>query len=262
MPLRCISGYLPAVTEPLPDGLPQVHPPPPPFRLPRPRRRSGGVVASVLLHALILLSLVRFGVDWIAGAGDAAGLRGGGGGGAGASARYLELPALPAPPPAEVAAPAPVVTALIPVPVASETAVLDVPVVPPAALPTPAAPATGTGTGGGQGAGPGTGGGAGAGTGGGVGTDSGPGRGGSGDYITPPYARTVLLPADCARGRFTVQFWVEADGSVSRVSVEPSPKGGGCRREMQDKMLGYQFLPARTRDGRAVAYVYQVQLQH
>ena len=28
-------------------------------------------MASVLLHALILLSLVRFGVDWIAGAGDA-----------------------------------------------------------------------------------------------------------------------------------------------------------------------------------------------
>jgi hypothetical protein len=72
----------------------------------------------------------------------------------------------------------------------------------------------------------------------------------------------VLLPADCARGRFTVRFWVEADGSVSRVSVEPPPKGGNCRREMQDKMLGYQFLPARTRDGRTVAYVYQVQLQH
>jgi hypothetical protein len=25
-------------------------------------------------------------------------------------------------------------------------------------------------------------------------------------------------------------------------------------------MMGYQFHPARTRDGRAVAYVYQVQL--
>ena len=221
-------------------------------------------MASVLLHALILLSLVRFGVDWIAGGGDADGPRGGGGGGSGAVARYVDLPALPAPPPTDVTAPRPVVVAppLDPVPVVTETAVPDVPVVPPAALPTPAAPATGTGTGGGPGQGPGTGGGAGAGTGGGVGNDSGPGRGGSGDYITPPYARTVLLPADCARGRFTVQFWVEADGSVSRVSVEPPPKGGGCRREMQDKMLGYQFRPARTRDGRAVAYVYQVQVQH
>jgi hypothetical protein len=216
----------------------------------------------VVLHALILLSLVRFGVDWIAGSGDSSGPRGGGGGGAGSSARYVELPALPAPAPAQVSVPTPPPVAAVelpdPVPVKSAT-VPDVPVVPAAAQP---AESAGTGTGGGAGQGPGTGGGSGGGTGGGVGTDSGPGRGGAGDYITPPYARTVLLPADCARGRFTVRFWVEADGSVSRVAVEPSPKGGGCRREMQDKMLGYQFLPAHTRDGRAVAYVYQVQLQH
>jgi hypothetical protein len=217
-----------------------------------------------VLHALILLSLVRFGVDWIAGTGDGAGPRGGGGGGAGGSARYVELPALPAAPPPRMAAAAPLASVVPPdpVPLKPETQVPDVPVVPPAALPTPAAAATGAGTGGGPGQGPGTGGGAGGGTGGGVGTDSGPGRGGAGEYITPPYARTVLLPADCARGRFTVRFWVEADGRVSQVAVEPPPKGGGCRREMQDKMLGYQFLPARTRDGRAVAYVYQVQLQH
>jgi hypothetical protein len=29
-----------------------------------------------------------------------------------------------------------------------------------------------------------------------------------------------------------------------------------------DKMMGYQFLPARSRDGRAVAGTYQVTLQH
>jgi len=123
-------------------------------------------------------------------------------------------------------------------------------------------PVSGAGTGGGPGAGPGTGGGIGAGTGTGVGNDSGPGRGGEGEYITPPYARTVLLPADCARGHFTVQFWVEADGHVSRVAIDPLPKDAGCRRDMREKMKGYQFLPARTRDGRAVASVYQVQLQH
>jgi hypothetical protein len=128
-------------------------------------------------------------------------------------------------------------------------------------VPTATLPSAGTGTGGEAGQGPGTGGGIGAGKDGGVGNDSGPGRGGDGTYITPPYARTVLLPADCARGRFTVRFWVEADGSVSRVSVEPPPKDGGCRREMREKMLGYQFRPAHTRDGRAVAFVFEVHFQ-
>ena len=112
----------------------------------------------------------------------------------------------------------------------------------------------------GAGAGPGSGGGAGAGSGGGVGNDSGPGRGGDAAYITPPSVRTLILPADCARGRFNVRFWVQADGRVAQVTIEPPPKGGGCRREMQDKMMGYQFMPARTRDGRAVASFYQVQL--
>ena len=124
------------------------------------------------------------------------------------------------------------------------------------------APATGGAGSGGPGAGPGTGGGTGAGAGPGTGNDSGPGRGGDAEYISPPYARTVLLPADCARGRFTVRFWVEDDGRVARVAVDPPPKNAGCRREMLDKMMGYQFLPARKRDGRAVASVYEVQLQH
>jgi hypothetical protein len=220
------------------------------------------VVASVVLHAAILLLLVHYGVQWITGGGDSVGPRGGGGGGDGA-ARYIELPA-PAAPAVTTPAPAPVHTAELPdpVPVKPETPPPDEPLAPPPIAPTPASPTTGTGTGGGPGQGPGTGGGSGAGKDGGVGNDSGPGRGGDGAYIIPPYARTVLLPADCARGRFTVNFWVEADGSVSRVTVDPLPKSGGCRREMQDKMLGYQFLPARTRDGRAVASVYQVQLQH
>ena len=217
-----------------------------------------------MLHAAILLLLVHYGVQWITGGGDSAGPRGGGGGGDGAAARYIQLPSPAAPAPVTTPAPAPVHTAElpVPVPVKPETPPPDEPLAPPPITPTPASPAAGTGTGGGPGQGPGTGGGSGAGKDGGVGNDSGPGRGGDGAYITPPYARTVLLPADCARGRFTVSFWVEADGSVSRVTVEPLPKSGGCRREMQDKMLGYQFLPARTRDGRAVASVYQVQLQH
>jgi hypothetical protein len=238
---------------------------PPPLRLPRPRRRLGGLVASVACHALILLLLFRHGLVWLtSGSGDSFGPRGGGGGGAAADVRYVELPAVstsepePAPPVEEPAVAVPVTPA--PVELDMPVPQLTVAVRPAVAL--AAVPAAGEGTGQGPGRGSGTGGGVGGGVGTGVGNDSGPGRGGGGEYITPPYARTVLLPAECARGHFTVQFWVAADGRVSRVAIDPLPKDAGCRRDMQDKMMEYQFLPARTRDGRAVAGTYQVQLQH
>jgi hypothetical protein len=223
------------------------------------------MVVSVAVHAIILFLLARHGVQWLSGSGDSTGPRGGGGGGDGAAVRYVELPAAPASQQqAATSVPEPAIPVPPPTPVPAK---LDAPLpeltiaVHPAVA-VEAAATSSAGTGGGPGAGPGTGGGIGGGTGTGVGNDSGPGRGGGGEYIFPPYARTVLLPAECARGRFTVQFWVAADGRVSRVAIDPLPKDAGCRRDMQDKMMGYQFLPARTRDGRAVAGTYQVQLQH
>lgn len=224
------------------------------------------MLVSLVFHALILFLLFRQGAKWLtSGSGDSIGPRGGGGGGSTAPVRYVELPAAaaPAPQPTEPV-PEPAVT--VPVTAAPQpeldlpTPQLTIAVRP--AMAVAAVPASGEGTGQGPGRGTGTGGGVGGGVGTGVGNDSGPGRGGGGEYISPPYARTVLLPADCARGRFTVQFWVAADGRVSRVAIEPLPKDAGCRRDMRDKMMGYQFLPARTRDGRAVAGTYQVQLQH
>jgi hypothetical protein len=261
VPLRCVPGYLPPVTESIESPASGRRPPPPPFRLPPPQRRPGGVLASLVVHGLILFVLIRYGVQWVTGGGDAPGPRGGGGG-SGGDTRYVQLPALAAPAPAAPAVPPPTPVAQLPVPVPVHpaTPVPDEPFVPPPVAPTPASPAAGAGAGG-TGEGPGSAGGTGGGTSGGVGNDSGPGRGGDGEYITPPYARTVLLPATCARGRFTVRFWVEADGHVSRVTVDPPPKGGGCRQEMQDKMMGYQFLPAHTRNGRPVAAVTEVQLQ-
>lgn len=218
------------------------------------------MIVSALVHSAILALLLRHAALWVQAGGGEAGPLGGGGGGTDAPVRFVELASSPAQKQPTPAAPVPVPAAPIPVPELTPTDVIpqDVPVA--AALATPdSASASGTdGTGGGSG--PGSGGGVGAGTGTGVGNDSGPGRGGDAAYITPPDPRTVLLPADCYKGRYTVRFWVEADGSVSRVAVEPPPKNGGCRREVQDKMMGYQFHPARTRDGRAVAYVYQVQL--
>lgn len=261
--VRC-SVYLFSVTAPSAHASQPRRPPPPPFRLPPSKRRPGGAVASFLLHSLIVMLFVRHGVQWLLGGGGEAGPRGGGGGGSSVTVRYVQVPAASASEHATVSTAPAVPDVPLPVP---EPVELDVP--PPETAPlisvAPVAAATSTTGdvgGGGPGTGPGTGGGTGAGTGPGAGNDSGSGRGGDAEYIFPPYARTVLLPADCARGRFTVRFWVEDDGRVARVAVEPPPKNAGCRREMLDKMMGYQFLPARTRDGRAVASVYEVRLAH
>lgn len=222
------------------------------------------MVVSFVLHSLIVVLFVRHGVQWLLGGGGEEGPRGGGGGGSSAEVSYVQVPALPAAERAEVAAPpvAPNVPLPVPEPVALDVPPPEFPPLVAVAPATFATTTTGDAGGGGPGTGPGTGGGSGAGTGPGAGNDSGSGRGGDAEYISPPYARTVLLPADCARGRFTVRFWVEDDGRVARVAVDPPPRNAGCRRAMLDKMMGYQFLPARARDGRAVASVYEVQLQH
>lgn len=215
----------------------------------------------MIVHGVILLLLIHRAVNWAQAGGGENGPLGGGGGGSDAVARFVELPSNASPP--SVPHPVPVPVAVpdpVPEPVPSEPVPPDV--TPPetqSVAVTDSSQASGTG-GTGTGVGPGTGGGTGAGTGPGVGNDSGPGRGGDAAYITPPDPRTVILPADCYKGRYTVRFWVEADGSVSRIVVEPPPKSGACRREVQQRMMGYQFHPARTRDGRAVAAVTQVQL--
>ena len=128
---------------------------------------------------------------------------------------------------------------------------------------TPPAPVgTGAGTTGGPGQGPGTGGGKGTGTGPGAGPDSGSGSGGDGDYIVPASLHGLIIPPDCARGEFVVRFWVEADGRVSRVDVNPRPKEAGCYRELMTQMKAYQFRPAKTRAGVPVASVFQIRLLH
>jgi len=55
-----------------------------------------------------------------------------------------------------------------------------------------------------------------------------------------------------ARGRHEVRFWVTADGRVTRVEVTPPIKDSGYRREFTERMMGYLFDPATTRDGRRV----------
>ncbi len=132
---------------------------------------------------------------------------------------------------------------------------LDLPP-PTVAITPPAAVGTGDGTTGGPGQGPGSGGGTGTGTGTGMGSDAGPGSGGKASDIfaaTPRWA--IMAPPGApreARGRHEVRFWVTADGRVVKIEVMPPIKDSGYRREFTERMMGYLFNPATTRDGRHV----------
>ncbi len=118
-----------------------------------------------------------------------------------------------------------------------------------------------------SGAGPGAGGRQGGGTGGGTGADAGPGTGGEGGYIFVASPRTAILPplakvpGSVAGRTYVVKFWVAADGRVTRVEVDPPITDAAYSREFQQRMMAYQFYPARTRDGRNVASVVPVPLR-
>jgi len=244
----------------LPPATGRSRPAPPPLRLPAPRRRPGGFITSLVLHGIILLLVGRFGVEWVLGGGDDRFGPRGGGGGAGGSVHFVDLPAAAPPAAAHVQQP---VVHTVPPPQPEPAITLPPPTLKPLSMTAaPVVASVGTASDGTTGQGPGTGGGTGSGVGPGVGSDSGPGSGGNGAYITPPSVRTLILPAECAHGQFTVLFSVAADGRVTHVSVDPEPKDGGCRRQMVDKMMSYQFQPARTRDGRPVAGTTWVKLQH
>src|SRR5256885_690257 len=135
--------------------------------------------------------------------------------------------------------------------------------VPPTSVVSPTIPVgQGPGQSGGTGNGPGTGGGTGTGTGPGTGSDVGPGTGGEGDYIQRADLRGSILPPQCLRGRYTVRFWVAADGHVSRVEVTPMLRDGGCRQEMQERMMGYRFRPALNLNGRPVPDIRDITVSH
>jgi len=243
----------------LPPAAGRSRPAPPPLRLPASRRRPGGFIASLVLHGIILLLIGRFGVEWVLGGGDDRFGPHGGGGGAGGAVHLVDLPAAAAPAPsAPVQQPA---VHTVPPPQPDPAITLPPPTLKPLSMTVaPALVSVGTASDGTTGQGPGTGGGTGSGTGPGVGSDSGPGSGGNGGYISVPYARTLLIPPKCVHGDYALKFWVEADGSVSRLSVEPILKDGDCRREVLDKMKGFQFLPARARDGRPVPAVFTIMM--
>jgi hypothetical protein len=239
------------------------------YALPLPPRRQGpAALLSLLAHLAIAVAVLWRGAAMLEGGGGGGGTgpRGGGGGGGRPAVRWFALPALSSPQAVDVPPAAPVTVPQVALPT-PDVARVDIPVEPitvPASPTTVTAPVgTGEGTTGGAGAGPGSGGGEGTGTGTGRGSDVGPGSGGEAGYIFPASPRWAILPPQGApreaRGRrYEVRFWVSAEGQVTRVEVTPPIKDSGYRREFTERMMGYQFKPATTRDGRRVDYVASV----
>ena len=221
------------------------------YALPLPQRREGPAAAvSFLAHvAIAILVLWRGAALFEGGGGGGTGPRGGGGGGGRPAVSWLALPT-PTSAQMETAPHAPAVT--VPTVAAPVTEPVKIDVPPPTLVMTPPA-AVGTGEG------PGSGGGTGTGTGTGTGANAGPGSGGRASDIfaaTPRWA--IMAPPGApreARGRHEVRFWVTADGRVTKIEVTPPIKDSGYRREFTERMMGYLFNPATTRDGRHVDFI-------
>src|SRR6266496_1183906 len=234
---------------------------PPAARLPLGRGRLRiGTAVSIALHALVLLVVLWRTTDLLGGGGHGTGPRGGGGGGGRPAVTWFTLPP-PSGPTLAVDLPAQPAALVSDLPLPDPVPLNLQPVPPPVVSPTTPV-GQGPGQSGGTGNGPGTGGGTGTGTGPGTGSDVGPGTGGEGDYIQRADLRGSILPPQCLRGRYTVRFWVAADGHVSKVLVTPTLRDGGCRQEMQERMMGYRFRPALNLNGRPVPDIRDITVSH
>lgn len=234
--------------------------------------RTGGeardAILSVVLHLAVVGAIIWGGsrtfVDATRGPGDDLGRGGGGGGGGGvrAIAIYQASGADAPAPPAPVPEPTPVVTP----PTETPTTIPEVtaPAAPAAATPTPATgdgAGAGAGTGTGPGSGTGTGGGAGSGVGTGTGSDS--GAGGGGGTVFPPQLQGIILPPQGRPGnlrgaQIEITFRINDKGQVLDVLLDPPIRDRGYRNEFMDRMRRYTFVPAYTRDGKAIAAEYRV----
>ena len=230
--------------------------------LPPPRRSTWSLVASVLLHVALVAALVlarwRGLLSWQEipppGSDEAVLARGGGGGG---GVRMVALPAYqaprstsPVPPPPPVPAPEPVVVQPEPQLLPPAEVVPSPP--PDSTVRSASAGQGGTGAGGGSGSGIGTGRGSGTGPGSGGGTGGGEGTGSG--KARPPEPRQLILPPldypEAMRGRtIAVTFWVNTDGTVERVTVEPEIGDRGFERKLIAVMRNYRFRPARSAEG-------------
>jgi hypothetical protein len=246
--------------------------------LPDQRRRYGGLLLSLLIHALIIALAVRSGERlWsrTLAPGDPAlapGGGGGGGGGGGPRVAYITLPPPAAPKmprmtPVTPPPRPPIKTEAVAAP--PKTSVIPTPTPPPAPIDTQPTPAVasapvdgraGTAPGANPGAGGDTGGGEGPGIGPGQGAGAGPGAGGggAGGTIRPPELRDLAFPFDTPpkelRGAsLAVTFWVRVDGRVDRYEVAPEIADRDYARKFDEVIRAFRFTPARAPDGTTVA---------
>jgi hypothetical protein len=216
-------------------------------------RRGPGTVVALLIHAAIVAFVLWQSAEILGEGGGGPGARGGGGGRGRMRAVFFTAPAY-AVPQVELPTPPAVTVPVMAVPaIPLDLARIDIP------QPQTKATATGPATG----VGPGTGGGQGAGQGPGVGSAVGPGTGGEAGYILQASPRWLIIPPgnapSSAKGHaLRVQFWVAADGRVTRVNADPEIGDAGYRRAFMERMMGYLFNPATTRDGQPVASVYVI----
>jgi hypothetical protein len=234
----------------------------PSLKLPQSRRRYSGLIASVVLHGILLALLVVQGERlWshTLAPGDP-GLRGGRSSGHGGGANrvaYITLPSISEP----ETPPAPKVSRPVPRPKVVETPAPE-PEQPEPVAPQPAdttaapqeqAGGTVPGAGGQRSAGGAPGQGAGTGAGG----ETGGGPGGEGGKVRPPEPRDMAFPFDTPpkelRGvSLSVTFWVRADGKVERYTVEPAIKDRNYAKKFDEVMRAFRFTPALAPDGTRV----------
>ena len=256
---------------------PEPRPPRPRLRplvgLPIDTRRSwGSILASLAIHALILLlilmpAILPAVIDYREqGAGGPGPAGGGGGGRRGTGGLLLQERLNYVRPPSAPPLPAPTPTPLPPVkpPEVKKDDPKPEPPTPVAPTPTPpteAASAT-LGTGGGSGAdgtkgtGPGTGGGVGSGVGTGTGSATGPGTGGGIGEKYPPSATTLAIlpipvPSRVRPYTLVAYFDVDEKGNSRLIGYNPS-RDDGYNKRIREMLAEIRFRPAVLKNGTAV----------
>jgi len=93
------------------------------------------------------------------------------------------------------------------------------------------------------------------------GADSGPESDSSARDVfkpTPLHVATTTAgaPPDDQR-EHDVQFWIRADGRVTKIAVSPPIRDSDYRRRFREAVSTFVFGPVQTPDGRPIGYVYR-----